>query len=242
MLPHVREANITQRIDQITNIFYQICDEHPIKINSSKINQSIGLINLSWVIAIRAKECEFFGKVNFEDRTLMAMQRSFREKIISKLRDYSNQSFWPKYVDEVDPRNTTVTKTADYLIPPELIKLVIADLTLKKTGDNHSSSINDVTQLTCPVEKAVILNILPKLTHDDTFITATKNNQAWQCFEKISEIFIEEKDLIFTLNTKNQTDANIQGKIGETPIKIGFDAFRKRYLKLWILFNKQIQK
>lgn len=130
MLPYIRQANRLKRADQVTALFNKICVENPIRIDITKVQSDIQLINLAWILAFCRRGCGSFRDVNFDDMALNSMAEDIRKILIGKLQDYGNiPGLTAKYYDEVDlVTGATVTKTLSYCLPPDLIiKLIKED-------------------------------------------------------------------------------------------------------------------
>lgn len=184
---HIRLTNMQKRIDQITDLFNQICTEYPIRIDPNKINQSIKSINLAWILAICRMGYNSFGDIDFSDKALNAMAESLRGTLSAILRTNGTlTNLNAKYYDEVDlATGMFVTKTASYNLSPELIasvlytnpyfsKYLFTNTTSNKKINNEFSS-NDTNILNLDISQTNITNVTSITILKESIISSQHN-------------------------------------------------------------------
>ncbi|BCA94315.1 hypothetical protein TUM19329_06760 [Legionella antarctica] len=256
MLPHVRQANILKRIDQVLALLLETCTEHPIKIVIDKIKNPIQSINLAWIIAICQKNYDRFADIDFKDLTLNSLQHTLTSQLIEALHeDGIIHELKPKYFQESDiVFGVTSVDKLSYEMPPEVVSSLInanfkdiqhsrpkqdkaEPIKLKKSAPTFNA-LEPIQYTGNAINIAVIQQILPLLLPDKQAELTSDglNKLCWDCFQNLQDMLGKNGIVTTYKKMKNRKETYIAGKDEyDESFNISYDAFRKRFKTILII-------
>lgn len=114
--------NNQKRADQIIKLLQEISVPHPIRIDLSKITQSVFSIDLAWILAFCAMHYDSIKNIEFKDSVLNSLQKDMYKKLHASLISDSQRVSHVEFFEEADFVNKSkLSKSVlSYVVLPKI--------------------------------------------------------------------------------------------------------------------------